>query len=537
MNLLRSLLGRSAEKRYTVSDYANWLEEYGGGWPLVASSAHSDKESIENNFVGYVQGAYKRNGVVFAAILTRMLLFSEARFQYQHMEKSRPGKLWGNESLSLLETPWPNGTTGELLSRMIQDADLAGNFFASRRDPKRLRRLRPDWVDIILTAPPAEATESDIIGYAYQPGGKGGDPRNMELFTVDEIVHWAPIPDPEAQYRGMSWLTPVIREIEADQAATTHKLKFFENGAQLQTVLTLGDSVTKEQFGKWVRKFRESHQGVRNAYEPLFLGGGADAKVVGADLKQLDFKVTQGAGETRIAMASMMSPVILSMSEGLAGSSLNAGNFQASRRLAADKALRPLWRSACAALATVIRVPKDSRLWYDDRDIPFLREDAKDLAEIQSTEGQTIRTLVDAGYVPETVVEAVISQDWSLLKHTGTYSVQLQPPTSNDPKPESDPASTEPKPEGDTKTEKKRDVTEALQKLYLAVGTVVTPAEAREIANGFGAGLELPGPYPGPEDEPAEPVEDDSAEGPPTDTDPIEEPTEGDEPDDGQEQD
>lgn len=455
-NLLSSLLPSRSEKRYTVNDYAKWLEEYGTGWPIVAgSSSHSDRETIESSFTGYVQGAFKTNGIVFAAMLARMMLFSEARFQYQHMEKGRPGKLWGDKSLRFLETPWPNGTTGDLLARMIQDADLAGNFFASRRDPKRLRRLRPDWVEIILTAPPAEAVESDIIGYAYTPGGKAGDPKKTELFTVDEIVHWAPIPDPEAQYRGMSWLTPVIREIEADQAATQHKLKFFENGAQLQTVLTLGDSVTKEQFGKWVRKFRESHQGVRNAYEPLFLGGGADAKVVGADLKQVDFKVTQGAGETRIAAASGMHPVALGLSEGLSGSSLNSGNFQAARRLTGDKTLRPLWRSAVSALASVVQVPLDSRLWYDDRDIPFLREDAKDIAEIMSTEAQSMRALVESGWEPESVREAIISQDWSLLKHTGTFSVQLQPPGSeedsganSDPPADEDPDTNE-EPEGD----------------------------------------------------------------------------------------
>jgi hypothetical protein len=48
-------------------------------------------------------------------------------------------------------------------------------------------------------------------------------------------------------------------------------------------------------------------------------------------------------------------------------------------------------------MATIIDVPSDSRLWYDDRDIPFLQEDEKDDAEIQQVQAATIRTLVDAG--------------------------------------------------------------------------------------------------------------------------------------------
>jgi len=424
-NLWTALRGKSPEKRFSVSDYAAQLAYAGHQYPIIGgSNTNSESERIENDFVGYINGAFKRNTVVFAAMEKRRNLFSEARFCFQEMKDGRPGKLKGAAALRLLENPWPNGTTGELLSRMIQDADLAGNAYVLR-EPTRLRRLRPDWVQIILTAAPAVAVASDVVGYAYYPGGIGSG-AEPELFTVEEIVHWSPIPDPDAQYRGMSWLSPIIEEIQADKAATSHKLKFFENGATLQTVLTLGESVTEEKFKAWVKAFREAHQGVHNAYEPLFLGGGADAKIVGADLKQLDFKATQGAGETRIASVSGMGAVILLLSEGLAGSSLNAGNFSAVRRLVADGALRPMWRSACAALASIVKVPPKHRLWYDDRDIAFLREDTKDLADIQSTEGQTIRALVEAGYKPESVTTAVIAQDWSLLKHTGKFSVQLQ---------------------------------------------------------------------------------------------------------------
>lgn len=81
-------------------------------------------------------------------------------------------------------------------------------------------------------------------------------------------------------------------------------------------------------------------------------------------------------------------------------------------------------------METIIPPPTGTQLWYDDRDIAFLREDRKDQAEIQSMEAQTARTLVDAGWEAETVVAAIANQDWSLLKHTGLFSVQLQAPGS-----------------------------------------------------------------------------------------------------------
>jgi hypothetical protein len=63
-------------------------------------------EKIESSFQGYVTGAYKSNGVVFACMLARMLLFAEARFQFRRQSFGRPGDLFGTQELSILETPW-----------------------------------------------------------------------------------------------------------------------------------------------------------------------------------------------------------------------------------------------------------------------------------------------------------------------------------------------------------------------------------------------------------------------------------------------
>jgi hypothetical protein len=68
------------------------------------------------------------------------------------------------------------------------------------------------------------------------------------------------------------------------------------------------------------------------------------------------------------------------------------------------------------------------RLWYDDRDVSFLQEDVLDAAEIRGKDAQTMRTLVDGGFNPDSVIEAVTTGDMGLLTHSGTLSVQLQPP-------------------------------------------------------------------------------------------------------------
>lgn len=1080
-----------------------------------------EREEIEADFESFVERIYKADGIVFACILTRMWVFSEARFLYQRFERGRPGDLFFDDGLELLENPWPNATTGELLAHMDQDASLAGNFYATTVTDgagRRIRRLRPDWVTIITGSPSDDPFDirARVIGYLYDPArapsSASGRPLGQAapvLLTPDQVVHycvdeeteiltaagwkdyatlssgdevltlnhetgmsewqpvsevcvfpaqrrnmlrmegaehsslttlnhrwpverrnaragryerrWAtsesfstgdyvptaafcadlpreqkwtdalvelvawfwtegtirrqrdgrlargvsisqsrtvnpsnveriraalmslfgapvdkmqrtgpaagrapcwreatdgnnaifhlsadavdvitchapgrvvttefirsltrsqldlfiktsvladgwqdpngrtrlaqkdraaaeqfalacivagysvsirqgwlgdcgyrmhvvsvnktrhfgvgdqrsrfkrtrtthdgvvwcprtpngtwlarrngsvyftgnsPIPDPIAQWRGMSWITPVLGEIMGDKAATRHKLRFFESGATAKYVVTYDSSLTKDQFDQYVKAFQEQNEGLGAAYKTIHLGGGADAKVLGTDLKELEFKATQGAGEplavdtpiptpdgwttmgdievgaevigrdglpalvtsrspvhlgrdcyrvtfndrtsiiadashlwaamdrntndraeatyttaqlrelinewktrgnggnrigvpaaraaklpdrdllidpyvlgvwlgdgqtagaaicgeaddvafiaseierrgytttrwkvqsgkvpvigipggllfaldalgvlgnklipddylrasyeqrldllrglmdtdgtvghvgkescsfsskwqhlarqvadlvrslgqratlsrradvrsrtggtwtvqfrgdpdavpfllprkaarcrtplhvrnraiisidpvdsvpvrciavdspdhlfcvgdgwvlthnTRIAAAAGTHPVIVGLSEGLAGSSLNAGNFKQARRAFADKTMRPLWRIAAASLAKFTSPPPRTRLWYDDRDIPFLRDDQADVAEIQSRQAAAIRQLVDAGYDPDAVIDAVQADDFALLRrrHSGLFSVQLQPP-------------------------------------------------------------------------------------------------------------
>jgi hypothetical protein len=150
--------------------------------------------------------------------------------------------------------------------------------------------------------------------------------------------------------------------------------------------------------------------------------------VVGADLKQIDFKQTQGAGETRISLVGRVPAALLGISEGLAGSALNAGNFGMARRMFADTWLYPTLQDVAGTLAQIVDVPDDAELWFDTTDIPLLREDGKDAAEIEQIKSQTITQYVREGFTPESAVAATNAQDVKLLVHTGLVSVQLQPP-------------------------------------------------------------------------------------------------------------
>lgn len=441
MSLIRSLITpprmRATPGSFSIEDLVGWMQA--AGLPLLNQTWSMNREVIEGDFAGLVRTAYQSNGVVFACLLTRFMLFSEARFQFQQLRGGRPGDLFGTPDLQILERPEPGMTTGDLLTVAMLDADLAGDWFGVRR-PGRIKRLRPDWTAVLVgspnreTANPGSDPDAEVAGYAYSVNGPYAAGETW-TFLPEEVAHFFPIRDPLARYRGMPLPTAVLREIAADSAATVHKRQFFENAATPNLIVKYPPTMKLKDAQESIDLFEQEHRGALNAYRTMYLLGGAEAQAVGKDMQQMEFSATQGKGETRIAAAMNVQPTIVGLSEGLQGSSLNAGNFSATRRLQADKMLRPAWRNMAGSLETIVRPLPGSRLWYDERDVPFLREDIKDAAEVLAIEATAMRTLGDGGWDHDAVVDAVTAGDLRRLRgqHSGLVPVQLQPPGAEGP--------------------------------------------------------------------------------------------------------
>ena len=441
----RIAAARAVEKRYGVDDWINDLASFSFNGHQYMAGLKTTYEGQQIQAVSHTLPAYmaqmQQAPPAFAAQMLRAFVLSQARFVFRNRRvSSAPRKIFGNTALTLLEKPWRTGTTGELLGRMEWHAGLAGTAYVHRHRPGvaadlRLSLLRPDWTGVIFGSDsepddPDGAIDAEIVGYAYRAGGLTGGRGKLRILDAEEVAQWTPIPDPLNPGMGMSWLTPAIRDMQADKSATEHKLKYFTNAATPNLVIKGIPAQTPTQFNELVDAIEAKHAGAANAFRTLYLTAGADATPIGANLKDIDFRAVQGSGETRISVLSRVPAAILGISEGLQGSSLNAGNFGAARRTFADTWVYPNLQDICASLAPIVNVPNDSELWFSTDDIPLLREDGKDAADIAATEAQTIRNLVDAGYEPTSINNAMRARDWSLLVHTGLFSVQLQPPGS-----------------------------------------------------------------------------------------------------------
>lgn len=409
--------------RLLSRDAGYWEGMYSGAYQVpVPDSSGRGKEPADMAVIRTARDAFKSNGPVFGCAAARMALFSEARFQLQSTVDKH---LFGNKGLGLLEYPWPNATAGELLARLEQDGGTAaGNAFfrkavpADGTDPL-LIQMRPDCVTIISEERRDDAgrTYKLPVGYSEDLTPLGVTDRKPQFYSADEVCHYSPVPDPVASFRGMSWLTPVLREVGADQALTQYKTEHVRRGATPGLVIKYASKLQRATIDALREQTDAKYGGPDNAGRTLVLDQGADVTVAGSTLEQLQYTAVTAAGVERICAAAQVPLEILGLGGGRAG----GGDYQSAMRRFADLWARPHWRMACSALQHLIEfVSPDgssaplrppTRLWFDVADIAALREGELERSQATLVRAQAVGAFVIAGYTRESAVAAADSGD------------------------------------------------------------------------------------------------------------------------------
>jgi phage portal protein BeeE len=393
-----------------------WEGLASGAAVLTSSYASGDREPVLPQLAAWAQQANSSNAVVFGAALARIALFSEATFQFQAKDDKH---LFGNTTLAKLEEPFgPGTTTGQLLARMEQDAFMAGQAYIW--DPPaedRLVRLRPDWTTIV-----SELIQVTGGGYYRRPVGYWFEqPKSLQqqrdgfMVPADECVHWAPVPDPQADFRGMSPLTPVYRDVLGDDGLVQHKIRYLQNAASPNLLLKYSQKLQPGMVDAIRERVTARYGSTDNAYRTLVLDQGADATVIGNSLVQMDFSNVSAAGTERILAACEVPGVLVGL-EPLRGA---GRGFEESMTKFANLWARPRWRSVCGALGQLLDVPAGNRLWYDTSDIQALQDGEMERGQTALVRGQALLALVQAGYTHESAVAAVESGDLSQLQAGG----------------------------------------------------------------------------------------------------------------------
>lgn len=360
--------------------------------------------------------AYTQNSTVHAVINARMKVFSEVRFAWR---KWKDNTLFTNDQLRILEEPWPGGTGTELLARMELDASLSGNAYVWRPGGTAsfVRVLDPMSVEIV------QGDDGMKQGYLWWPDGYGNG--KVQPLRAPEVAHWAPLPHPDKDFLGASWVDVIWAETRTDAKLVRHQEKFLDNAATPNMVVTVEGKMSPDGIARMREMLDRRYAGVENAYKTLVMDSGAKVQPVGQDFQQMDYVSSVKSIEARIASAGGVPPIIVGLKAGLDASTYS--NYAMAMRAFADHTIRPMWNSVVASLQQISGKPAGTELWYDDRHVAALRQDKEVESQIQETWARTIRAYVDGGFTPDSAVLATVNSDPTLLEHTGLYSVQLQP--------------------------------------------------------------------------------------------------------------
>jgi phage portal protein BeeE len=211
----------------------------------------------------------------------------------------------------------------------------------------------------------------------------------------------------------MSWLTPVMRDIQGDDAMAQYKIRYLQNNATPNIIIKYAQKLLPATIDAIRERMTARYAGPDNAGKTLILDQGADLTMAGNSLSQMDFSnVSQAAIERILAPSGV--PAMLIGLESIKGA---GKSYEDVIRRFADLTLRPEWRSMCAALEPIVPgLPAGSRLWVDTGDIAALQEGEQVRAQVTLIRAQAALALVQAGATLDSAVAAIEAGDMSQLE-------------------------------------------------------------------------------------------------------------------------
>lgn len=165
---------------------------------------------------------------------------------------------------AVLNDPNPDLTFYQLIEGSAAFVEQFGEFFwylvpgalsGYKGGIKEIYLLRPDRMGIKL-----DKVTGEVIGYTYNPGvGNKHIP-----FQPEEIAHFMTF-NPTNAYRGYAPLEAAIEYVVTEKEISRFTRNYFANNAQLSGIIEVTGKITRENWNKFVRQWKERYSGVDNA--------------------------------------------------------------------------------------------------------------------------------------------------------------------------------------------------------------------------------------------------------------------------------
>ena len=166
--------------------------------------------------------------------------------------------------LQVLQNPNPDITFYDLFEGSQTFVEMFGEFFwymvpgtltGYGKGVKEIYLLRPDKMGIVL-----DKKTGDVIGYNYAAGSG----QTKIPFTPEEIMHFKKF-NPKNPYRGKAPLEAAIDYVLTEEEVSQFTRNYFRNNAAMSGIINVNGKVSRENWNKFVRQWRERYQGPNNA--------------------------------------------------------------------------------------------------------------------------------------------------------------------------------------------------------------------------------------------------------------------------------
>lgn len=309
-------------------------------------------------------------------------------------------------ALSLWNKPNDFHTGFEFREGSNQHQELAGEtLWVLNREgttfPTSMWYVRPDRMD------PVPSVDDYLLGWVYT--GPNGEQVPLRL---DEVIQ-EKLPDPLDPFRGAGPVGSIMANIQQQKYATEYQRNLFINGASPGGLIQVDKRLSDPEWDELIDRWRESHQGVARAGRVGVLENGA-TWIGGESLsnKDLEYGELRLANRDEIREAWRMHKSMLGTAD-----DVNRANAQTAeevfvgwqtgprldrRRDTLNHKLLPLYGTTGQGV----------EFDYEDPS-PDNRE--TDNAEL-TAKANAAQTLVDAGYDPGDVLEAVGLPDMAVVE-------------------------------------------------------------------------------------------------------------------------
>ena len=273
-------------------------------------------------------GKYK--GIVFAAVN----LISDEMAKYQPIfNKEIDGHLEPIKShylLRLFNKPNKDTSQGDFFKAVSTYKNIVGESFwyhplgeTTRLPTKELYLLPPDKMSIKVD------DTGEVIGYALRKNNG-----QEVLFKPEEITHVKTF-NPSNPYRGYGIVEAALDYIETEEGARQFSKNFFKNSGAPSGILSIKADIGKETFRKFAKRWREQHEGTKNAGKVAIIRSGEVAFTkMSLGLNEIDMKILKELtiGEVLMMFRVPKSLLGMEMEQGLGRASVESLEYIFAKR-------------------------------------------------------------------------------------------------------------------------------------------------------------------------------------------------------------